>query len=155
VARALIIGYGNPLRSDDGFGWYAAHQLKSELHSFPIEIEVVTQQQLTPELAEVASHFQLLIFVDAARDLHPGQLRCQAITASQNGRPVMVSGFSHFATPAGVVALTAELYESFPAAYYISVGGECFDEGDAISPALRGAASRVLAMIRSLVAAEQ
>jgi hydrogenase maturation protease len=153
VPRALIIGYGNPLRSDDGFGWYAAQRLKSELD--PLAIEVMTHQQLTPELAEVASHFQLVIFVDAARDLQPGQLRCQAITAPQNGRPALVSGFSHFATPAAVVALTAELYESFPTAYYISVGGQCFDEGDVISPALRDAASQVLDKINSLIAADR
>ena len=28
MGRVLIIGYGNPLRGDDGFGWHAAERLR-------------------------------------------------------------------------------------------------------------------------------
>ena len=42
----LIIGYGNPLRGDDGFGWHAALRLREIIHDDGIEILPV--HQLTP-----------------------------------------------------------------------------------------------------------
>jgi len=32
MARVLILGYGNPLRSDDGLGWQVAVQLFRTKH---------------------------------------------------------------------------------------------------------------------------
>jgi hydrogenase maturation protease len=48
----LIIGYGNPLREDDGVGWQVADQL---LKNSEGSIKVLTAHQLTPELAEPIS----------------------------------------------------------------------------------------------------
>jgi len=137
VARALIIGYGNPLRSDDGFGSYAAHELSTRFHGS--DVEIISRQQLTPELAEHASHFQLVIFIDAARDCPPGKLRCEEIKHSENSGQAEFTGFSHFLTPAALLAWTAGLYNRFPQAYYVRIGGQCFDEGETISPTVLAA----------------
>jgi hydrogenase maturation protease len=145
LARVLIIGYGNPLRSDDGFGWHAAHDLSTRLPNR--DFEVLARQQLTPDLAETASHFPLVIFIDAAVDLAPGELRCERVTQSQNRE---ASSFSHFLTPVALLALTAELYAKVPDAYCISVGGESFAEGELICPAVRASFTPVLAQIHSL-----
>ncbi|MGA2201121.1 MAG: hydrogenase maturation protease [Terriglobales bacterium] len=150
VAHALIIGYGNPLRSDDGFGWDAAQKLSTCLHDS--DLEVLTRHQLTPELAETASRFQLVIFIDAAVDLPPGELRCERIAQSEIHRQREASSFSHSLTPASLLALTAELYAKFPDAYYIQVGGESFAEGESISPAVQAAFEPLLAQVRSLLA---
>jgi len=32
MPHTLIIGYGNPLRGDDGFGWHAALRLREIVH---------------------------------------------------------------------------------------------------------------------------
>ena len=149
-AQVLIIGYGNPLRSDDGFGCHAAHELSSRLPG--PNIEVLPCQQLTPDLAETASHFQLVIFIDAAVNLPPGELRCERITASENRDHLEASSFSHFLTPASLLTCTAELYAKFPDAYCISVGGESFAEGESISPAVQAALEPLLAQVRSLLA---
>lgn len=149
MARTLIIGYGNPLRSDDGFGWHAAHELSTRLPNS--DLEVLARQQLTPDLAESASHFQLVIFIDAAVDLPPGQLRCEKITPSANREQREARSFSHFLTPASLLASTAELYAKFPDAYCISVGGESFAEGESISPAVRAAFEPLMAQIRALL----
>ena len=151
LGRALIIGYGNPLRSDDGFGFHAAQELSTRLHDS--DAEVLARQQLTPDLAEAASHFQLVIFIDAAVDLPPGELRCDRITQSGNRGPLEASNFSHSFTPAALLACTAELYAKFPDAYCITVGGESFAQGESISPAVRAALESLLAQIRSLIAA--
>jgi hydrogenase maturation protease len=150
VARALIIGYGNPLRSDDGFGWHAAQELSTCLDNS--DVEVMARQQLTPDLAEVASHFELVIFVDAARDCAPGEVRCEKVGPVENGGEFEVSAFSHFLTPTSLLACTAELYGKFPEAYYISVGGESFAEGESISSVVRAAFAPLLVQLRLLLA---
>ncbi|MGB8011160.1 MAG: hydrogenase maturation protease [Terriglobales bacterium] len=150
MAQVLIIGYGNPLRSDDGLGWYAAQELASCLQD--PELEVMVRHQLTPELAEDASRFQLVIFIDAAADLRPGELRCQKIARGGKREGSEASSFSHFLTPASLLAWTAELYGKFPDAYCISVGGESFAEGESISPTVKAAFQPLLAQVRSLLA---
>jgi hydrogenase maturation protease len=150
VARTLIIGYGNPLRSDDGFGWHAAQELSTHLND--ADLEVMVRQQLTPDLSETASHFQLVIFIDAARDLAPGELRCARITPCESRVGRDAPNFSHFLTPASLLAWTAELYARFPSAYYISVGGESFANGESVSPVMRGAFESLIAQVRSLIA---
>ena len=153
MARALIIGYGNLLRSDDGFGWHAAQELATEMHD--ADLEVMARHQLTPELAETASHFQLVIFIDAARDLPPGELRCAKISGGENREHPeqrQASSFSHSLTPISLLAWTAELYSQFPDAYYIAVGGESFAEGESMSPVMQAAIEPLKAQVRLLLA---
>ncbi len=147
--RALIIGYGNPLRSDDGFGWHAVQELASHLHN--PDVEIITRHQLTPELAETASHSHLVILIDAARDLPPGELRCAKVTRSESPNQSEALSFSHFLTPASLLGWTADLYHQFPDAYYISVGGESFTEGESISPVMQAAFEPLIAQVRSLL----
>lgn len=68
MAHTLIIGYGNPLRGDDGLGWHVAQRLAAVLPQHRARIEVC--HQLTPELAEPISRADLVIFIDA-EDLAP------------------------------------------------------------------------------------
>jgi hydrogenase maturation protease len=149
MARTLIIGYGNPLRSDDGFGCYAAGKLSTLFHC--PEVEVIARQQLTPELAEVASHFERIIFIDAARNCSPGKLRCEAIAPRESAAAHRPGAFTHCLTPAALVALTTELYGQVPEACYICGGGECFAPGETISPLLKAAFEPLLAQIEALL----
>jgi hydrogenase maturation protease len=64
MTRALIIGYGCPLRGDDAFGWHAAHRLLKLAGND--SVQVLATHQLTPELAEPISHADLVIFIDAS-----------------------------------------------------------------------------------------
>lgn len=68
--KVLIVGYGNPLRRDDGVGWYAAQRLSHELSGE--QAEVIACHQLMPELAERISQTDLVIFIDAAVGTSPG-----------------------------------------------------------------------------------
>ena len=151
VGRVLIIGYGNPLRSDDGFGWRAAQELSTRMQS--PELEVMVRQQLTPDLAETASHFQLVIFIDAARDCPPGELRCEGIAREGNRSQLAAPSFSHSLSPASVLAWTADFYNHFPDAYYISVGGASFAEGESLSPLMQAAFLPLLARVQMLIEA--
>lgn len=147
VVRTLIIGYGNPLRSDDAFGQHAAQHLSTHLPSS--DVEVIGCQQLTPDLAETASHFQRVIFIDAAHGRPPGELRCERIPADSQPS---TSSFSHSLTPATVLAWTATLYAKYPDAYQITVGATSFAEGESLSPTAQAGLEPLLAQVRSLIA---
>ena len=150
MAQILIIGYGNPLRSDDGFGWRAAQKLATLLPES--SFEVLVRQQLTPDLAESASHFQLVIFVDAAVDLTPGELRTEKITRLSDNEQSDAHSLSHSVTPSTLLSWTGELYGKFPDGYCISVGGENFAEGESMSAKMTAAFAPVLEQIKSLAA---
>jgi hydrogenase maturation protease len=66
----LIIGYGNPLRGDDGLGVEVACCLKEIIRDE--SVEVLSQHQLMPELADPVSRASLVVFVDARVGDTPG-----------------------------------------------------------------------------------
>ncbi len=138
----VIIAYGNPVRSDDGLAWHAA----KHLDRLPAT-EVHCVQQLMPELAEIISHAQLVIFVDAAEAGPPGEVSC--IKVSEN--PQNIGGSSHYLSPAELVALAQFLYGSTPEAFSITVAGENFDHGEALSPTIAAAIPHVVKTIAGLV----
>src|SRR5581483_571269 len=111
MARILIIGYGNPFKSDDGLGWHAAGLLRQQFSSS--DIRVVQTHQLTPEMAEEASEVELALFIDARQGGQPGQLACE--TLSENAQPT--AGYSHDFSPASILNLARELYGKQPRAY--------------------------------------
>ena len=127
MARVLIVGLGNPLRSDDGLGPRAAEELRQG--PLPPGTEVLVQHQLTPDLAETIRHAKMVLFVDAARGEHPGEIHCQPVDpAGTNGT------FTHELTPAAVLALAKQLYGVFPQAVEISIEGASFELGERLSP---------------------
>ena len=134
----LVVGFGNPLRGDDGFGWEVAARLAS------IEkkgaIEVLTVQQLMPELAESLSKFDHVIFVDASCEGTPGEWRCESVSAGE----MTPNALGHrFGIPE-LLGHARALYGSAPQAQVISVTGESFECGDHLTP-------RIMAVVPELV----
>ena len=107
MARVLIIGYGNPLRSDDGLGWQIANELSRSNRC--AEIEVLPCPQLTPELAQAVSAAELVLFIDCVRDGQPGNFHCDEL-APQPGSPSL----THHLTPGALLGLSSELYGACP-----------------------------------------
>ena len=69
--KTLIVGYGNPLRGDDGVGQIVAEAVRAhELAGATI----IACHQLTPELAEVVAQSEISVFIDAAADIPPGEI---------------------------------------------------------------------------------
>ena len=124
--RTLIIGYGNPLRGDDGLGWRVAEELR-RLPAFA-QAEVLFRHQLTPELAEPVSRAQAVFFIDAARDGAPGQVKRREVSPqSLPGR------FSHAYSPEELLGLARLLYGACAFAVVFSITGECFGHGEQLS----------------------
>jgi hydrogenase maturation protease len=129
MPQILVIGYGNPLRADDGLGWTVAAELFRQ-NSSP-ELEVLPCHQLTPELASAISSAETVIFIDCAHDGTPGDLHCAEVLAGA-GRPT----FTHEATPSGLLAIAIELYGGCPPTYLLSICGANFEVGEQLSAAV-------------------
>jgi hydrogenase maturation protease len=127
----LVIGYGNPLRGDDGLGWRAAELLQARLP----EAEVITCQQMTPELAEPISRAARVAFVDAAAEGPPGLIRRRPVEPDASVPTV----FTHHVNPGLLLSLSERLYGHRPGAVLFSVAGEAFDYGQALSPPVEAA----------------
>jgi len=140
MARILIVGVGNPLRSDDGLGWHVARELSREV--LDDEIHVIATQQLTPEISDFASHAQQVLFIDAAHGGKPGTFKCERIMPS-----AAPSRHSHDLSPAGILQLAQELYGRCPPAYLLTIAGESFATGDALSAAVAASVPALKAQI--------
>jgi hydrogenase maturation protease len=149
--RVLIIGYGNPLRADDGLGWQAADRLAAGLKDAPVEALAV--HQLTPELGESIRDAGLVIFIDAAHEGQPGTWTCAPVQPDMTPCPSL----AHHLTPGRLLAYAQALFDASPPALVISVTGASFGYGEkpsrrveAVLPgALRHARARILAQIRA------
>ena len=124
--RTLIVGYGNPLRTDDALGWRAVERLRGILA--PGEAEVVALHQLTPELMETLSRADRAIFIDAAADGPPGRLSVHTVQARAGE-----SSFTHHYTPESLLAGALALYGSAPRSLLFSVTGADFSLGERLS----------------------
>ncbi len=143
MTRILIVGYGNPLRCDDGLGWRAAEALSQSL-PFP-EIEIVIRHQLTPELADNLRYADLIFFIDAAQEGQPGELTCEPLTL----QPGILR--SHQLSPKGLLALAQQLYGVTPRAFTVSLCGECFDHGATLSATVEASLPKLTALVENLI----
>ena len=137
--RVLVVCLGNPLRSDDGLGWHAAEDLARRLHS--PSVKILTQFQLTPDLAEPVHNAQCVFFVDAGREGRPGDLTFSPVVP----RPEATT--SHHLSPAALLQLTSHIYGSVPPAFLASICGECFDFGEHLSRNVAAGLPRLTARV--------
>jgi hydrogenase maturation protease len=121
----LIIGYGNPLRGDDGIGWHAARLLESH---FPMA-QVLLCHQLTPELAVQISNAERVIFIDASAVGDVGTYALQPVFPMAEGGTL-----THIVSPSTLLSLTQGLYGAFPETLLVSVPGASFDYSETLSP---------------------
>ena len=141
MPHTLIIGYGNTLRGDDGAGFIAADLLRDRIHD--PEIEILSQQQLLPELMEPISRATLVIFIDASVSGRPGKFSRVPL------RPAPAcSRFTHHATPESLLAGAQSLYGHTPEATLYTIPGRFFETGQELTPSVRRA-------VHDLVATQQ
>ena len=131
MTGVLVVGYGNPLRSDDGIGWHAAGLLATDPRLDGAR--VLAHHQLTPELAADVSRASLVVLVDAAAEGDPGSVSVRRI-GSPAPTPIT---WSHHLIPETLAGLADALYGAVPPIVLVSVAAESFAEGDSLSSALK------------------
>lgn len=138
----LAIGYGNPLRSDDGIGQQVAWAI--ELWNLP-QVRSHWAHQLTPELSEDLSRVDCAIFVDACVD----RTTVEITPLQPNLTPG--SGLGHYTDPRSLLALAEILYGKAPQSWLITVPGVNFELGVSLSMTAREGVEVALVKIRELI----
>ena len=132
--KILLIGYGNTLREDDGFGVYIAEAL-SNCAAYECE----TAHQLTPELAITIAKFSRIIFVDVNMR-NSGGVFAVPIENSDNA-------FNHSFSPHSLMNLTTKLYGGKREYEIFSVGGVSFEYRESLTPPVKQAAEVLVSFL--------
>jgi hydrogenase maturation protease len=147
----LVIGYGNPLRGDDGAGWRAAELLVDDPRA--AGARVLARHQLTPELAEDVSRANLVVLIDASRE--PGAAGSVSSTALPD-TPASGSVYSHHVDPALLLQLAGTWFGHAPPAVQVSIRAGDLEVGtDLSAPVVAAMPALVDAVIDAIRAHEQ
>jgi hydrogenase maturation protease len=142
MARALVLGYGNIDRQDDGAAFTVINALRDWLGQRPLEagetgLESLGQAldsafvvQLGPELLDVLAGYDRVCFIDAHVQPDWADVHCASIEAEY--RP---SAFTHHMTPGMLLALLKALHHTEPHGLLISIRGHQFDFERSLTPA--------------------
>lgn len=144
--KALIIGYGSPIRGDDAIGPLVADRL--EAGGLPAGVDVISRHILTADLVPDIAASDLVVFLDADVTGPPGEVKCQPLVPD----PRAVSTMAHFLDPRELLAWSQALYDRLPEAWLVSAAGMSFDfAGYELTPAAEQAVGPMLARVRALI----
>jgi len=145
--KTLIIGYGNTLRGDDAVGVLAVEMLE-EL-GMPEDVELLTCQQLTPELAEELAFCDRVAFIDACV---PGIDAPGTITQTTLlPRAVDPGSITHGFDAPGLLALAGMLYGHTPVAELFTISAGSFDLTESLSGPVLESFPRLIKQIQDWV----
>ncbi len=121
--KILIIGIGNNTRGDDGLGWAFIERIR---HECPFDIEY--RYQLQVEDAELISHYERVIFVDATRENIIDGISFKLLRPEKN-----FSITTHRLDPSAILWICDDLYDHCPEAFLLAIQGVRWDLGKPIS----------------------
>ena len=142
VTDALVIGYGNDLRSDDGAGRWVANAIEERGLD---GVEVRSVAQLTPELALAVSGRSVVVFVDASVDTT--ELTVMPVEVSRASSDVM----THHGNPANLLSMVPQVGETPGSAWLVSIPAVELGMGFELSPVTQEAAEAAVDAIEALV----
>jgi hydrogenase maturation protease len=145
----LVIGYGNPLRSDDGVGPAVVARLAGDPRLATADIR--SEHQLTPELALDASGASLLVLVDAGAAEVPGQVTVRRLEPAADP----ATAWTHHVDPSALVGLARELWGAAPPVVVVSGGPASLELGEQLSPVVAAAVERAADAVMQVVEAHR
>jgi hydrogenase maturation protease len=136
----LVLGYGNLDRSDDGVAYYVVNNLRrrlgqpalaedeSGLEALGGSIDAVFLTQLTPDLVNILTAYDQVIFVDAHVYPQAPNLCCRPVQPE-----AAQQALTHHMTPQLLLALLHGLHSRAPAGHIVSIRGHEFGFGRRLS----------------------
>ena len=140
--KALVIGYGNTLRGDDGAGVHAA-ELIAKRHP---EVHCICMHQLTPELAEQIAEYDTVFFIDA--DVNVTQPNARLVTPSVE----VDQPRTHFISPESLLSLSQQLYQRVPSkAYVVGIPASDFEFSEELSAQTQKAVDESVVLVERIL----
>jgi hydrogenase maturation protease len=152
MSKVLIIGFGTNVRNDDALGWRAAERLAEVFKAEP-EVEILTVQQLNPEIADTVANAGFVVFIDARNDRGtPGVIHREEIVPDTTAP----GAFSHHISPGTLLACARDFYGKAPKnnAVMFSITGEDFAFGETMSETVKSAMAKMLPDVVATVKAK-
>lgn len=148
--KYLLIGYGNPMRSDDGVGCHVAGQIREDatalMGALADDLHVVSVAQLGPELTELVGQCKRIVLINAAYGDLPGEFSVRRIEpATETTEPVR-----YIYDPATWAAWAGGQNGNDPEIYVLAVGASNCAVGEGLSPAVAEALPAVLEKVAEL-----
>lgn len=134
--KPLVVGFGHPLRRDDGVGLWVAQRLEG----MP-GVEVIAAPALTPELIPKLASADLVIFVDAR--MGAGPVRWERVRPG--ARPALI----HALSPQGLLAWAEYLFGDYPEAWLVTLPARDLSFGEGLSLRTRRAAEGLVGRLRA------
>lgn len=139
MSGLLVVGYGNPIRGDDGVGWRAVEVLQADPR---LEgATVLARHQLTLELAEDVAAVDLVVLVDAST------APAGSVEVTEVASVGPAGAWSHAVDPAALLELAERLYGRAPPTFVLSVGTASCAPGLQLSHAVEAALPAVVAEV--------
>ncbi len=135
----LVIGIGNPLRSDDGVGAHVVKALEAEGLS---QVKTLVLQQLDVELLEEICEYDKILLIDASSLKEDFIFRKVLL----NSDHPLVS--SHHLSPEVLLHLARKIYKKELNLYMCAIRGESFEMGEELSPVVYERAEQAMRTIR-------
>ena len=144
TGNALIVGYGNPLRGDDGVGQAVAQAFAGE--DAIAGVDALACHQLTPELAERFAAAARVVLIDATAGVEAGRVSVIPLLPA----PAAASTLGHHVEPAQLLRMAQALYGRSPEAYLVTVGAGSLELGERLSAPVTTALPALIATVRRL-----
>lgn len=139
-----MLGFGNPLRGDDGVGWVVAEAAAERWRG---RVAVRTGHQLVPEWAADLSDADVVFFVDASLEVDETVL--EILWTDEKSTPID----GHNLSPAQLLLLTRAAFGRAPRALVLHVPAVNFDFGQTLSPIAARGAGRAVCLLHAQLAA--
>jgi len=128
--RALIYGYGNPGREDDGLGIEMVKMVQNWIDMHKLDCMTTdSNYQLNIEDAEKISEWDIVVFVDASKDENLHEFICSKVEPSD----AKVEFTMHAVSPAYVLHLSQKLFNKSPETYVMGIKGYEWDFKEGLS----------------------
>ena len=142
-AGLLVIGYGNPMRRDDGAGPRVAEII--EALRLP-GVRTLTCHQLAPEHADPVARAGRVIFVDAAVDSAGGVI----LRLLEPGATTQL--LAHAADPRTLLALARDVFGRAPEAWWLTIPARQLGFGADYSPEAEAGVRAAVSEIQRIAA---
>lgn len=119
MKKTVIIGIGNSGRQDDGVGWAFLEEIEQKWQDL---CDFEYRYQLQIEDAELISHYDRVLFVDADLTQHKQGFEFRPVPALAG-----TSFTTHEMSPGNILDLCQKIYTKSPDCFILAISGVSFE----------------------------